>query len=103
MPFERLEAALGRQSLPLEEAVPLYAELMALPLPEGRYQPLALSAEQKLDALAGWLLEEAERRPVLQVCALRYQETQLARPAIRDRPRGGLPKLYGGHGMIRGA
>ena len=69
--FEKLEAALGSQSLPLAEAVPLYAELMSVPVPEGRYQTLALSADQKreqtLDALAGWLLEAAEQRPVLQV------------------------------------
>lgn len=30
--FEKLEAALEEQSLPLEEAVPLYAELMSVPL-----------------------------------------------------------------------
>jgi hypothetical protein len=69
--LEKLEAALKGQSLPPEEAVPLYAELMSLPLPEGRYPPLELSAKQKreqtLDALSGWLLEEAERTPVLHV------------------------------------
>jgi class 3 adenylate cyclase/predicted ATPase len=69
--LEKLEAALKRQSLPLAEAVPLYAELMSLPLPEGRYAPLDLSAKQKreqtLDALSGWLLEMAERTPLLQV------------------------------------
>jgi class 3 adenylate cyclase len=67
----KLEAALQGQSLPLAEAVPLYAELMSLPLPEGRYAPLGLSAKEQrewtLDALAGWLLEEAERTPVLNV------------------------------------
>jgi class 3 adenylate cyclase len=60
--LEKLEAALTGQSLPPEEAVPLYAELMSLPLPEGRYVPLELSAKQKreqtLDAISGWLLEE---------------------------------------------
>jgi class 3 adenylate cyclase len=69
--LKKLEAAIQGQSLPLAEAVPLYAELMSLPLPEGRYAPLELSAKQKreqtLDALAGWLLEEAERTPVLRV------------------------------------
>ena len=67
----KLEAALERQSLPPEEAVPLYADLLSLALPEERYRPLDLGAKQKrertLDALAGWLLEEAERTPVLQV------------------------------------
>jgi predicted ATPase len=69
--LEKLEATLKEQSLPLAEAVPLYAELMSLALPEGRYAPLDLSAKQKreqtLDALAGWLLEMAERTPVIQV------------------------------------
>ena len=67
----KLASALKGQRLPLEQAVPLYAELMSLPLPEGRYAPLKLGAqeqrEQTLDALAGWLLEEAERKPVLHV------------------------------------
>jgi predicted ATPase len=49
--------------------VPLFAELMSVPLPEGRYAPLELSAkqqrEQTLDALVGWLVEMAERTPVL--------------------------------------
>jgi class 3 adenylate cyclase len=67
----KLEAALTTQSLSLEKTVPLYAELMSLAFPEGRYAPLALSAiqkrEQTIDALAGWLLEEAKRSPVLVV------------------------------------
>lgn len=69
--LEKLEVALKGQGRPLAEVVPLYAELLSLPLPEGRYAPLMLSAqerrEQTLDALAAWLLEEAERRPVLHV------------------------------------
>jgi class 3 adenylate cyclase/predicted ATPase len=69
--LEKLEIALAAQRLPLEKTVPLYAELMSLELPENRYSTLALSAvqqrEQTLDALAGWLLEEAERSPVLVV------------------------------------
>jgi class 3 adenylate cyclase/tetratricopeptide (TPR) repeat protein len=67
----KLEEALKAQSLPLEQAVRLYASLMSLPLSDGRYAPLKLNAqeqrEQTLDALAGWLLEEAERKPVLHV------------------------------------
>ena len=69
--LERLEKALEGQSLPAAEAVPLYAELLSLPLPETRYAPLELSPQQKreqtLDALSGWLLEVAERTPVLHV------------------------------------
>ena len=67
----KLEMALKSQSLPLERAVPLYTELLGLPLPSGRYAPLQLTAqeqrEQTLDALAGWLLDEAEHKPVLNV------------------------------------
>ncbi len=67
----KLEAALQAQSLPPQEAVPLYAGLLSVPLPESRYAPLGLTPQQRreqtLDALAAWLLEEAERRPVLQV------------------------------------
>ena len=69
--LEKLETALAGQSLPLQEAVPLYAELMSLPLPEGRYKPSNLDPKQKreatLDAIAGWLLEMAEQTPVLHV------------------------------------
>ncbi len=69
--FDKLEAAVAMQSLPPEEAVPLFASLMSVPLPAERYKPLELSPaqtrEQILDALVGWLFDEAERRPVLQV------------------------------------
>jgi class 3 adenylate cyclase/tetratricopeptide (TPR) repeat protein len=65
----KLEAALRLQSLALDAAVPLYADLMMLPLPAGRYPPLKLSAQeqrqQTLDALTAWTLERAEASPVL--------------------------------------
>jgi class 3 adenylate cyclase/tetratricopeptide (TPR) repeat protein len=67
----KLESVLSRQSVALEQAVPLYADLLSLPLPKGRYARLESSAEeqreQTLDALAAWLLDEAERTPVLRV------------------------------------
>ncbi|HEX6137726.1 MAG TPA: adenylate/guanylate cyclase domain-containing protein [Casimicrobiaceae bacterium] len=77
----KLESALATQSfLPTERAVPLYAALLALPLPAGRYAPLELDPEeqreQTLDALVGWLLEEAERKPVLRV----WEDVQWADP-----------------------
>jgi predicted ATPase len=82
--FGKLEAALAQQSLPPDEAVPLYAELMSLSLPEGRYAPLDLSAKQKREqtfyALSGWLLEEAERRPVLQV----WEDMHWADPTTQE-------------------
>ena len=38
--LEALEAMLGGYSQPLAEVVPLFASLLSLPLPEGRYPPL---------------------------------------------------------------
>jgi class 3 adenylate cyclase/tetratricopeptide (TPR) repeat protein len=67
----KLESALKAQSLELQRVVPLYAELLMLPLPPDRYPPMQVTPqeqrEQTLDALAGWLLEAAERKPVLHV------------------------------------
>ncbi len=64
-----LEAMLGRSSQPLAEVVPLFASLLSLALPEGRYPPQALSPPQQKqhtqDALIAWMLEEAERQPLL--------------------------------------
>jgi class 3 adenylate cyclase/predicted ATPase len=67
----KLEQALAGTSLPLEEAVPLLASLLSLPLPDGRHAALILSPQQQRqqtqDVLVAWLLEEAERHPVLAV------------------------------------
>jgi predicted ATPase/class 3 adenylate cyclase len=67
----KLEQALAGTSLPREEAVPVLASLLSLPLPEGRYGALTLSPQQQRqqtqDVLVAWLLEEAERHPVLAV------------------------------------
>ena len=55
----------------LDEAIPLFASLLSLPLPEGRYPPISVTPQQQkqqtLDAIVAWLLEEAERQPVLHV------------------------------------
>ena len=69
--LEKLEAALAHQSLPLPEVIPLYAELLSLPLRDARYPASTLNPRQKreatLDALTTWLLETAEETPVLAV------------------------------------
>jgi len=56
---------------PQGEMVPLLADLLSVPLPDGRYPPVLLSPQQQrqrtLDALVAWLLAEAERQPVLAV------------------------------------
>ena len=66
----KLEAGLaGFKSLPLAESVRLFADLMSVPLPEDRYPRLAMTAHQQrnatLDAIVAWLIETAERAPVL--------------------------------------
>ena len=66
----KLEAGLaGFQALPLAESVRLFADLMSVPAPEDCYPRLAMSAQQQrdatLDAIVAWLIELAERAPVL--------------------------------------
>ena len=69
--LDKLEKRLSQLSFSLAEVVPLFAALLSLELPADRYPPLSLSPQQQrqmtLDAVTGWLFEEAERRPVLQV------------------------------------
>jgi class 3 adenylate cyclase/predicted ATPase len=65
----KLEHALNQYRLPLEEAVPLFAPLLSLPIPEDRYPPLNVSSQRQrqktLESLVAILLELAERQPVL--------------------------------------
>jgi predicted ATPase len=65
----KLEHALSQYRLPLEEAVPLFARLLALPIPDNRYRPLNLSPQRQrqktLEAIVAMLLELAEHHPVL--------------------------------------
>src|SRR5580693_9039816 len=66
----KLEAGLaGFKTLPLSESVRLFADLMSVPVPEDRYPRLSMTAQQQrdatLDAIVGWLIEVAERTPVL--------------------------------------
>jgi class 3 adenylate cyclase len=67
----KLEHGLESFSLPLAETVPLVAALLSLSLPEERYPALPLSPQyqrqQTQDVLVAWLLEEAERQPLLVV------------------------------------
>ena len=69
--LDKLEQALQPTSLPMEETVPLLAALLSLSLPEDRYPALTLSPQRQRqltqDALVAWMLEEAERQPVLAV------------------------------------
>ena len=64
----RLEQWLTQAGMPLEETVPLFAALVALPLP-ARYPALQLTPEKlkqkTLDALSDWLRRCADATPVL--------------------------------------
>ena len=66
----RLEQALQRSGVPVQETLPLLAALLSLPHPAG-YPPLALSPERQKhktqEALIAWLVAEAEQQPVLAV------------------------------------
>jgi tetratricopeptide (TPR) repeat protein len=66
----KLEAGLGGfKTLPLSESVRLFGDLMSVPLPEDRYPRVAMTAQQQrdatFDAIIAWLIETAERTPVL--------------------------------------
>jgi tetratricopeptide (TPR) repeat protein len=66
----KLEAGLaGFKTLPLAESVRLFADLMSVAVPEDRYPRLSMTAQQQrdatLDAIVAWLIELAERAPVL--------------------------------------
>jgi class 3 adenylate cyclase/predicted ATPase len=77
----KMEQTLQTTSLPLKEVVPLFAALFSLPLPEDRYPPLGQTPQQEKqqtqDALTAWLLEEAERQPMLVV----YEDLHWADPS----------------------
>jgi predicted ATPase len=57
--------------LSLAEAVPLLAALFSVPLPEGRYPPLQMTPQRQrehtFNLLISWLLQAANRLPVLAV------------------------------------
>ena len=69
--LDKLERTLRTYRLPLEDVVPLFAALLSVPLPEARYAAVRLTPQQQKqqthDALAAWMLEEAERQPLLVV------------------------------------
>jgi class 3 adenylate cyclase/predicted ATPase len=69
--LDTLERTLQASGLAPDEAAPLVAALLSVPLPAGRYPPVGLTPPQQrqriLDALTTWLLAAAERRPVLAV------------------------------------
>ena len=68
--LHKLEQRLREDGFSLPEAVPLFAALLSLPVPEP-YPPLHLSPQRQKQltqaALITWLVAEAERQPVLAV------------------------------------
>jgi predicted ATPase len=66
---EKLAQILRHARLPVEESVPLLASLLALPLPDGQYPPLALSPQRQrqktLETIVTLLVALAARQPVL--------------------------------------
>jgi TOMM system kinase/cyclase fusion protein len=68
--LDKLESVLQAARFPLQEAVPLFAALLAVPLAE-RYPSLDWSPQKQKqktqEALVRWLVAEAERQPVLAV------------------------------------
>jgi predicted ATPase/class 3 adenylate cyclase len=68
--LDKLAHRLQTYNLPLDEVVPLFAALLSVPL-HGRYAMPSLSPpqqkQQTLDALVAWMVDEAERQPVLAV------------------------------------
>ena len=69
--MSKLEAGLRPFDWPLAEVVPLFAALLAVPIPAERYAPLTRTPQQQkqqtLDALVAWLAAQADRQPVLAV------------------------------------
>jgi predicted ATPase len=67
----KLERLLRRYRFADERAIPLFAALLSVPVPEGRFPALQLTPlqlkRQTADALAAWLVEETLQRPVLLV------------------------------------
>lgn len=67
----KLEQMLASYNWAAEDVVPLFAALVSLPLPEGRYPPLNLTPQEQkqrtLDTLVAWTLEEAERQSVFEL------------------------------------
>ena len=68
--LHKLEVGAHSRAPLQSEAISLFASLLSLPLPE-RYPPLTLTPqkqrEKTLQALLSWLLQAAERQPVLSV------------------------------------
>lgn len=81
--FDALEQSLSEAGLKVEEAVPLVAELINLPLPD-RYQPLLSPPEQRrrrlISVLAQWTFARARLQPLVLV----LEDAQWADPSTLE-------------------
>lgn len=81
--LDSLEQALHTSRLPLADVVPLFAALLSVPLLD-RYPPGRLTPQEQRQkthaALVTWLLEEAERQPVLAL----WEDLHWADPSTLD-------------------
>ena len=68
--FARLEQSLSARNLPLNETVPLIADLLGLPVPDS-YPRAAMSADERrrrlLEALTAWVFSAARSQPMVLV------------------------------------
>jgi TOMM system kinase/cyclase fusion protein len=68
--LHKLEKTIGMYDFPRQDMVPLFASLLSIPLND-QYPPLNLTPERQkqktTEALIAWLLEEAEKQPVLYI------------------------------------
>jgi TOMM system kinase/cyclase fusion protein len=68
--LNKLEKTIGMYDFPRQDTVPLFASLLSIPLTD-QYPPLNLTPERQkqktTEALIAWLLEEAEKQPVLYI------------------------------------
>ena len=83
--LEKLERLLGRfHPFDNEEVIPLFADLLSIPIAGKRYPPLNLGPEQQRqrmhEALAAWIVSAAKRRPML----LLWEDVHLADPSTLE-------------------
>ncbi len=83
--LEKLERLLERfHRFDNEEVIPLFADLLSIPIADERYPPLNLGPEQQRqrthEALTAWIVGAAKRRPVL----LLWEDVHLADPSTLE-------------------
>ena len=83
--LQKLERLLSRfHPFDNTEVVPLFADLLSIPVPDERYPPLDMGPELRRqrthEALAAWMEAEAKRRPALLI----WEDVHLADPSTLE-------------------